>query len=136
MVKRYSELIKFKTFNERFNYLKLTGKVGAETFGYDRYLNQMLYKSRRWRETRDRIIIRDNGFDLACEDYVIFGKTLIHHINPLTLQQIENMSSIIFDPENLITTCLDTHNAIHYGNELKEYVVVERSKNDTCPWRR
>ena len=136
-IRTYSELITIPTFEERFEYLKLNGTVGLETFGHDRYLNQILYNSPEWRRFRPKIIVRDNGCDLACEGYEIFGKILIHHINPITINDILNESSIVFDPENLITTTFRTHNAIHYGDEsciISE--PIERRPNDTCPWKR
>ena len=134
-IKCYSELITLPTFEERFNYLKLNGTVGKDTFGYDRYLNQILYKSQKWLSTRDIVIIRDNGCDLACEGYEIRGRILIHHINPITVEDILNENPIIFDPENLITTIHNTHNAIHYGDEsLIIKGPIERTKNDTIPW--
>ena len=147
-IKTYSELITLPTFEERFNYLRLDGMVGKETFGYDRYLNQMLYNSQDWRRFRDRIIIRDNACDLACEDHEILSwrdkngrlhgpKILIHHINPVTADDIINSRSIVFDPENTITTILSTHNAIHYGDEsLLPKAPIERSQYDMCPWKR
>jgi hypothetical protein len=135
-IRKYSELIKLKNFKERFEYLKLGGGVGIETFGYDRYLNQILYRSPEWKQCRDKVIARDNGCDLGCDDYVIYGKILVHHINPITVEDVKSRSSKIFDLENLITTTLRTHNAIHYGDEsLLILPPVERSKNDTCPWR-
>lgn len=146
-IKTYSELITLPSFEERFEYLKLDGQVGKETFGYDRYLNQILYNSQEWRHFRNEIIIRDNACDLACEDHEISSwrdengrihgqKILIHHINPITVDDVINRSSIVFDPENTITTILSTHNAIHYGDEsLLPKVPIERSKNDMCPWR-
>lgn len=135
-IKCYSELITLPTFEERFNYLKLNGFVGKDTFGYDRYLNQMLYKSPEWKSIRNQIIIRDNGCDLACEGYEIKGRILIHHINPITVEDILNENPIIFDPENLISTVHNTHNAIHYGDEsLIIKGPIERTKNDTIPWR-
>lgn len=146
-IKTYSELITLPSFEERFEYLKLDGQVGKETFGYDRYLNQILYNSQEWRCFRNEIIIRDNACDLACEDHEISSwrdengrirgqKILIHHINPITVDDVINRSSIVFDPENTITTILSTHNAIHYGDEsLLPKVPIERSKNDMCPWR-
>lgn len=146
-IKTYSELITLPSFEERFEYLKLDGQVGKETFGYDRYLNQILYNSQEWRRFRNEIIIRDNACDLACEDHEISSwrdengrirgqKILIHHINPITVDDVINRSSIVFDPENTITTILSTHNAIHYGDEsLLPKVPIERSKNDMCPWR-
>lgn len=136
-IKTYSELIEIPTFLERYRYLRIGGAVGKETFGYDRYLNQILYKSDKWKRFRREIIVRDNGNDLACEGFQIFGKILIHHINPITVEDVLNRDPRIFDPENVISTTLNTHNAIHYGDEsLLMITPVERSKNDTCPWRR
>lgn len=134
-MKTYSELITIPSFQERYDYLKLGGSVGAETFGYDRYINQQLYRSQEWKRTRNQVIIRDNGCDLAMPDYPIFGRIIIHHINPISLEQIEDRDPIIFDMEYLITTCIDTHNAIHYC-EFRDFSgPVERMPNDTCPWR-
>lgn len=136
-IKTYSELIEIPTFLERYRYLRIGGAVGKETFGYDRYLNQILYNSDEWKRFRREIIIRDCGDDLACEGFQIFGKILIHHINPITVEDVLNRDPRIFDPENVISTTLNTHNAIHYGDEsLLMIAPVERSKNDTCPWRR
>ena len=136
-IRTYSELIAIPTFEERFEYLKLNGSVGLETFGHDRYLNQILYNSPEWRRFRPEIIVRDNGCDLACDGYEIFGKILIHHINPITAQDILNRNPKVFDPENVITTVHNTHNAIHYGDEnLLITAPIERSRNDTCPWRK
>ena len=136
-IRTYSELITMPTFEERFEYLKLNGSVGLETFGHDRYLNQILYNSPEWRRFRPEIIVRDNGCDLACEGYEIFGKILIHHINPITAKDILNRNPKVFDPENVITTVHNTHNAIHYGDEnLLITAPIERSRNDTCPWRK
>ena len=136
-IRTYSELITIPTFEERFEYLKLNGSVGLETFGHDRYLNQILYNSPEWRRFRPEIIVRDNGCDLACEGYEIFGKILIHHINPITAQDILNRNPKVIDPENVITTVHNTHNAIHYGDEnLLITAPIERSRNDTCPWRK
>ena len=135
-IKTYSELITLSTFEERFNYLKLGGTVGESTFGFDRYLNQNLYKSQEWKSVRNKVIIRDNGCDLACEGYEIYGKVLIHHINPITAEDIINRNPIIFDLENLITTVHNTHNAIHYGDEnLLIKGPIKRTKNDTIPWK-
>lgn len=134
-MKTYRELITLPTFQERYDYLKLSGGVGVETFGYDRYLNQALYRSREWKRTRDQVIIRDNGCDLAMPGYSIYGMIIIHHINPLTIEQIEERDSDIFNLDNLITTCIDTHNAIHYGGDCDFGGPVERLPNDTCPWK-
>ena len=136
-LKTYSELSKLKTFEDRFQYLRLDGIVGEETFGFDRYLNQILYKSDKWKQCRRGIIIRDNGFDLGCEGYEVHGRILIHHINPITVDDIVNRNPKVFDPEYLILTSHNTHQAIHYGNEdLLVAAPIERSKNDTSPWRR
>lgn len=135
-IKTYSELITIPTYEDRFRYLQLKGAVGKETFGYDRYLNQILYSSPEWRRLRDRIVIRDNGCDLACEGYDIYGRVLIHHINPISVDDVVSRKSNVFDPENLICVSHNTHNAIHYGDEsLLVLAPVERTKNDTCPWR-
>ena len=135
--KSYSELIRLPTYLERFRYLKINGAVGAETFGYDRYLNQILYRTGEWKRFRRDIILRDNGCDLACDDYEIFGRILVHHINPITVDDVLNRDPKIFDPNNVITTTLDTHNAIHYGDErLLVMDPIVRTKNDTCPWRK
>ena len=134
--KSYSELITLPTFEERFEYLRLNGTVGSETFGHDRYLNQTLYRSPEWKRFRHKIIIRDNGCDLACEGYEIYEKVLIHHINPITIKDILERNPMVFDPENVVCTILNTHNAIHYGDEsLIIKAPITRSKNDTCPWR-
>ena len=134
--KRYSELTTIPTYEERFKYLQLKGAVGNDTFGYDRYLNQILYNSPEWKRLRNQIIIRDNGRDLGCEGYEIYGRILIHHMNPITVDDIVSRDPIVFDPENLICVSHNTHNAIHYGDEnLLIMAPVERTKNDTCPWR-
>lgn len=135
MLKTYSELSKLKTYEDRFNYLKLDGLVGIETFGYDRYLNQILYKTREWKQTRDIVIIRDMGCDLGVEGHEIHGPVLIHHMNPITKEQIINRDPIIFDPEFLITTYHKTHNAIHYGDSsVIPNSYTERKANDTKLW--
>lgn len=137
MIKAYSELIAFPTYEERFRYLQLKGAVGKDTFGYDRYLNQILYNSQEWKRFRDKIIIRDNGCDLACEGYDIHGRILVHHINPIRVDDVVNRNPIVFDPENVVCVTHNTHNAIHYGDEsLLILAPVERTKNDTCPWKR
>ena len=136
IIKTYSELSTFDTFEDRFQYLRLDGIVGEETFGFDRYLNQILYKSNEWKQCRRDIIIRDNGCDLGCDGFEVHGRILIHHINPITVDDIVNRNSLVFDPENLILTSHNTHQAIHYGNkDLLILAPIERSKNDTCPWR-
>lgn len=136
-IRTYSELITLPTFEERFRYLQLNGKVGEDTFGFDRYLNQVFYRSQRWKEIRDQVIIRDNGCDLGVDGYEIHDKILIHHMNPITLRDIERESDLLMDPEYLISVTHNTHNAIHYGDEkLLVTAPIERMKNDTCPWRR
>lgn len=136
MIKTYSELITIPTFKERFEYLKLSGKVGEMTFGYDRYLNQIFYKSPEWLEVRDYVILRDNGCDLAMEGHEIRTRILVHHINPITKDDIAKRSSILFDPENLVCTIKNTHDAIHFSDAsilIDEPII--RTKYDTCPWR-
>ena len=139
MIKTYSELIKLKTFQERFEYLKLDGVVGQDTFGYDRYLNQLFYKSKEWKSLRDKIIVRDNGCDLGVAGYDIprGAKVIIHHLYPITSYDLIDETDYLMNPEYLICTTLKTHNAIHYGdkNLLSIFEPVERTKNDTCPWK-
>ena len=136
-IRTYSELILLPTFEERFEYLKLDGRVGEDTFGFDRYLNQVFYRSHEWKKIRDHVIIRDNACDLGIEGLDIYGKVLIHHMNPITVKDIESRSKILLDPEYLICTVHNTHNAIHYGDEnLLIKTPIERTKNDTCPWKR
>ena len=135
-IKTYSELITFSTFEERFDYLQLKGIVGQETFGFDRYLNQILYNSKEWKHLRNEIIVRDNGCDLALEGFEIHGRILIHHINPITIDDVIKRREMVFDPENLICVTHNTHNAIHYGDKsLLITGPVERRANDTCPWK-
>lgn len=135
-IKTYSELITLPTYLERFEYVKLEGIVGKETFGYDRYLNQILYNSYEWRRFRRDMILRDQGLDLACEGYEIVGKIIVHHLNPITIDDVTKRHPMIFDPENVICVSMNTHNAIHYGDEsLLITGPVVRTKNDTCPWR-
>ena len=136
MIRTYSELIKIPTFEERFEYLKLSGNVGESTFGFDRYLNQILYKCQEWLSARREVIIRDNGCDLAHEDYPIKGLILVHHMNPLTVDDILERNPDIFNPEFLISTAKPTHNAVHFGDaSLLPKLPVERFKWDTSPWR-
>ena len=135
-MKTYSELVALTSFKARFEYLKLGSQVGIATFGNERYLNQIFYKSAIWLETRRRVIIRDNGFDLGCEGYGIMGKILVHHMNPITIQDILDRNPDIFNPEYLISCSHETHNAIHYGNDdILVPTMCERSPNDTCLWR-
>lgn len=138
IIRTYSELMLLPTFEERFEYLKLGGRVGKETFGFDRWINQMLYTSNEWRSLRNRIITRDDGCDLAMPGRKIpEGVTImIHHMNPITVEDIVNKSEFVFNPEYLICTIKITHDAIHYGDsELLYKDPVVRFKNDTCPWR-
>lgn len=137
MYRCYSELMKLQTFEERFKYLKVRGSgVGKDTFGAHRYLNQALYQSKEWRDFRRKIIVRDMGCDLGCEGHEIYKGAIIHHINPLTIDDVINRSPKIFDPENVITVTHNTHLAIHYSDEsILLTAPKERKKNDTCPWR-
>ena len=136
-IRTYSELITIPTFKERFEYLRLDGTVGKETFGFDRYLNQVFYRSPEWKSIRDQVIIRDNGCDLGTKGHEIYGRIIIHHMNPLTMKDVLDRNPSIVNPEFLITTIHNTHNAIHYGDEnLLITAPIERSKNDTCPWKR
>ena len=137
ITRSYSAMRRLGTFEERFDYLKLEGRVGEETFGYDRYINQMLYKSSRWLRLKDKIIIRDNGCDLGIEGREIHGPVTIHHINPITVEDILNENPMVFDPDNLVCVSLMTHNAIHYSDDsilIKD--PIARSEYDTCPWKR
>lgn len=136
-LRTYTELNKLKTFEERFEYLKLDNVVGEETFGFDRWLNQQFYKSKEWRRIRDYVIARDCGCDLGSPDHeIIDERILIHHINPITKEDIINNTDFLLNPEYLITTINNTHQAIHYGNdEMLAKDPVTRYKNDQCPWR-
>lgn len=139
IIRTYSELITIPTFEERYEYLRLGGTVGAETFGFDRYLNQLFYKSEYWRDVRDEVIIRDNGCDLAMLDREIPDGILIyvHHMNPITTEDISSRSKYLLDPEYLICTIKNTHDAIHYGDRtlLQTFEPIERKPYDTCPWK-
>jgi len=136
-IRTYTELSRLETFEERYKYLKLSGVVGKSTFGYDRYLNQVLYKSKRWRKVRDIVIVRDNGCDLGVEGYEINDKIIIHHMNPITVEDIEEENEDIFNPEYLISSSDRTHKAIHYSDEsLLPQLPIERTPGDTCPWRK
>lgn len=137
IIRTYSELITIPTFEERYEYLRLYGTVGEETFGFDRYLNQVFYKSKEWRAIRDYVIVRDCGCDLAIPDREIQSRILVHHMNPVTVRDIVNRADDILNPEFLICTSKNTHDAIHYGDsDLLILEPIERSINDTCPWRR
>lgn len=137
LIRSYTELSRLKTFEERYRYLQLKGFVGKETFGFDRYLNQVFYqRNPKWKSARDAVIIRDNGCDLGIEGREIFGKIIVHHMNVVTLEDLERDSDILYDPEYLISTMHSTHNAIHYGDEhLLMLDPIERKPNDTCPWK-
>lgn len=137
IIRTYSELILLPTFEERFEYLRLDGKVGESTFGFDRYLNQLFYKSDEWRAIRDLVIVRDNGCDLGMPDREIRSRILIHHMNPITKDDILRRSDFLLNTEYLITTVKNTHDAIHYSDDsLLIKNPVERRKYDTCPWRK
>lgn len=132
----YRELSRIPTFNERFEYLKLSGVVGEDTFGFDRYMNQILYTSSKWKRLRNQIIVRDNGCDLGLEGYDIPDKIIVHHMNPVSVQDLEEFSEDVFNPEYLICVSAITHNAIHYGDKsLLPQMPVERRPGDTCPWK-
>ena len=136
-IRTYSELIALPSYEERYKYLQLNGQVGIDTFGFDRYINQNFYRSKEWKRLRDQIIVRDNGCDLAMEGYEIYGRVLIHHMNPITIADIEIMSDCLLNPEYLICVTHRTHNAIHYGDESQICTgPIERRPNDTCPWKR
>lgn len=129
-------MITLPTFEERFRYLQLDGKVGQDTFGFDRYLNQIFYNSDEWKDIRDFVIVRDHGCDLGILDREIRGRILVHHMNPISKEDILKRSKFLLDPEFLISTIKNTHDAIHYGDEsLLITAPIIRTKNDTCPWR-
>ena len=136
ITRTYSELITIPTFEERFKSLRLDGKVGEETFGFDRNLTQIFYRSPEWKAVRDLVIIRDYGCDLGMPGHEIYGKILVHHMNPINVEDITNRSRYLLDPEYLICTIKNTHDAIHYGDgSLLITGPIERKPNDTCPWR-
>lgn len=136
-IRTYSELCKLQTFEERYEYLRIGGVVGEDTFGSERYINQILYKMPEWRKVRRDVIIRDKGFDLGVQDYDIVGKVMVHHMNPITVDDIINRLDYVLDPEYLISSSFMTHQAIHYGSkDLLPEAPIERFKNDTCPWRK
>ena len=137
MLRTYSELSRLQTFRERFEYLRLDGIIGVETFGFDRYLNQVFYNSDEWKAVRKTVIIRDNGCDLGMDGYDIHGKIIVHHMNPFSIDDVLHRKEELLDPEFLISTVLNTHNAIHYGDEsLLPSTPIVRTRNDTCPWRK
>lgn len=136
-IKTYSELMTLRTFEERYRYLRLNGRVGEDTFGFERYLNQKFYQSTEWKHFRDSIIVRDLGCDLGVEGYEIRGSIYLHHINPLTPADLKNRAAALMNPENVICVSFNTHNAIHYGDEgLLPRLPPARLPNDTCPWKR
>lgn len=135
MLRTYDELQKLKTLKQRFDYLRLRGLVGESTFGFNRYLNQELYRSRRWRDVRDSIIIRDEGCDLGIPGYEIYDQICIHHMNPVTLEDIQYGKNIVFNPNGLICTSFRTHQAIHFGDEsLLPITPIVRRPGDTTLW--
>ncbi len=136
-MKKYSELIKLKTFEERYAYLKLLGRPGDRIFGGDRWLNQKLYTSQKWRRIRNEVIVRDSACDLGIDDREILDMIILHHLNPLSPDDVKKDSHKIYDLENLICTTKRTHNAIHFGDAslLVKTVLIERKPNDTCPWK-
>ena len=135
-IKTYSELIKYSTFEDRFNYLSLKGRVGEETYGFDRWINQKFYRSREWKQIRDYVIVRDSGCDLGILGREIPDRIIVHHINPILVNDIENSTEFLLDPEYLICVSHNTHEAIHYGDKnLLITMPIQRTKNDTCPWR-
>ena len=136
IIRTYNELMLLPTFEERFEYLKLSGRVGKETFGFDRWLNPKFYRYAEWKHLRDQVIIRDNGCDLGVEGREIYGKILIHHMNPITKKDILDRTDLLLNPMYLISVTKQTHDAIHYSDDsilMKDPIV--RSRNDTCPWR-
>ena len=134
-MRTYSELIKLPTFEERFNYLKMSGSVGEATFGFERYLNQKFYQSYEWKKLRRDIILRDNGCDLGLEGYEVLSRIIVHHMNPVTSKDIRLMSDILMNPEYLISCRYETHNALHFGDiNILNNEPIERKPGDTCPW--
>ena len=134
VIRTYNELRSLKTFDERYEYLKLNGRVSDLTFGFDRYLNQVFYKSQIWQKTRRDIIVRDLGCDLGIEGYEIYGGVIVHHMNPIQIEDIRDRTDYLLNPNYLICTCLRTHNSIHYGNSSPN-IITERHRGDTCPWK-
>lgn len=135
-IRTYSELIKYSTFEERFKYLSLKGQVGEETYGFDRWINQRFYRSTEWKQIRSRVIVRDSGCDLGIDGREIPGRVIVHHINPILVEDIRDASEFLLNPEYLICVSENTHQAIHYGDEsLLILMPKERRANDTCPWK-
>ena len=136
-IRTYHDLIQIPSFLERYEYLKIGGVVGETTFGYERYLNQMLYSSRKWKDARNRVLIRDDGCDMGLADYPIGDKIYVHHMNPIAPEMVEENDPVLFEPEFLICVSYQTHNAIHYGDKsLLPQEPIQREPNDTCPWRK
>lgn len=137
MIRTYSELMQYETFEDRFKYLSLKGEVGSETFGFDRYLNQRFYRSTEWKQVRDFIIVRDSGCDLGIPGREIHRHIIVHHMNPLSISDITDSTTFLLDPEFLICVSNNTHQAIHYGSEdLLITEPIERTPHDTCPWKK
>lgn len=137
LIRNYSTLITYSTFEDRYNYLKLNANVAEDTFGFDRWMNQKFYRSIEWKHVRDQVIVRDGGCDLAFPGREIFGRIYIHHMNPMTKEELMHNAEVLLDPEFLVCVSFDTHNAIHYGDtSLLIADPIERSPNDTCLWRR
>lgn len=137
ITRTYHDLLKLQSFDDRFRYLKLSGVIGNETFGVERYLNQRFYQSSEWKHIRDLVIIRDNGYDLGIKGCAIHGRPIIHHMNPVSIKDVVERTDILLDPEYLITVSRDTHNAIHYGDmNLLNRSPITRSPFDTCPWKK
>ena len=135
-IRTYSELIRLNNYEERFNYLKLVGRVGEDTFGFDRYFNQLFYRSREWKQIRQEVIARDHGCDLGISDRPIFDLAIVHHMNPISIDDIKDSTEYLLNPEYLITTTKLTHDLIHYGSDLPpSNTPIERRPDDTCPWR-
>lgn len=136
MIRTYHELNHLQSFEERFEYLKLGGCIGEDIFGFDRFLNQQFYRSQKWKTIRDQVIVRDNGCDLGLDGFNIYGKIIIHHMNPIRVEDILDVTDYLLNPDYLICTSLETHNAIHYGNfDNLSKMPIQRTKNDMCPWR-
>lgn len=137
LIRTYSDLIKLSTFEERFEYLSLNGQVGEETYGFDRWVNQRFYRSPEWKQIRNHVIVRDSGCDLGILGREIPDRIIVHHMNPILLRDIQDGTSFLLNPEYLICTCHNTHEAIHYGSaEILIKEPVERRPNDTCPWKK
>lgn len=137
IIRSYSEMLQYDSFEDRFRYLELDGEVCSETFGRDRYLNQKLYTLREWKDIRRKVILRDEGCDLAVPGFELKWKITVHHINPISIEDVLDRSSKLFDMENLVTVSYNTHKAIHYGKNFLKFpsIYEERKPNDTCPWK-